>query len=230
MNADSQLNTGDGPLGCNPFAYCLNNPVSYSDPYGKSVTVAICVITLVSAILACASPAGQQRAQSVIDSPNLYTITNWATMGFVDTAKEAVHPEKPLSLSHWLSAGSVAMSVLPALSYADDAIRSTIYSKSYSIKVTPDIGKINNLNTISSNRLEIGTIKGVRAPEGFPGIRYKTKAGPAYSIELHSSHNRHTPHLQVNKWLYHYKGYEGQPYRFRSWRYEFLKPWKGVYS
>ena len=84
-------------------------------------------------------------------------------------------------------------------------------------------------NAISSGKLEIGKIKGVRASEGYPGVRYKTNAGPAYSVELHSSHNGHTPHLQVNKWLYQYKGYEGQPYRFRSWHYEFFKPWKGVY-
>ena len=84
-------------------------------------------------------------------------------------------------------------------------------------------------NAISSGKLEIGKIKGVRASEGYPGVRYKTNAGPAYSVELHSSHNGHTPHLQVNKWLYQYKGYEGQPCRFRSWHYEFFKPWKGVY-
>ena len=84
-------------------------------------------------------------------------------------------------------------------------------------------------NALSSGKLEIGNIKGVRASEGYPGIRYRTNAGPAYSVELHGSHNGHTPHLQVNKWLYQFKGYMGQPYRFRSWHYEFLKPWKGVY-
>ncbi len=84
-------------------------------------------------------------------------------------------------------------------------------------------------NAISSSKLEVGKIKGVRASEGYPGIRYKTNKGPAYSIEFHGSHNNHTSHLQVNKWLYQIKGYEGQPYRFRSWHYEYLKPWKGVF-
>lgn len=84
-------------------------------------------------------------------------------------------------------------------------------------------------NAIASGKLEIGIIKGARASEWYPGIRYKTKAGPAYSVEFHGSHNGHTPHLQVNKWLYRYKGYEGQAYRFRSWRFEFFKPWKGFH-
>ena len=81
-------------------------------------------------------------------------------------------------------------------------------------------------NAISNGKLEIGRIKGGRASNGYPGVRYKTNAGPAYSIEFHGSHNGHTPHLQVNKWLYQYKGYEGQPYRFRSWHFEYFKPWK----
>ena len=34
INADSQLNTSQGLLGCNMFAYCLNNPVNMSDPNG----------------------------------------------------------------------------------------------------------------------------------------------------------------------------------------------------
>lgn len=34
VNADSQLNDCEGPLGYNMFAYCMNNPVMYSDPTG----------------------------------------------------------------------------------------------------------------------------------------------------------------------------------------------------
>ncbi len=34
LNADSQLNQDDGPLGFNMFAYCNNNPVNMCDPDG----------------------------------------------------------------------------------------------------------------------------------------------------------------------------------------------------
>ncbi|MBR6769577.1 MAG: RHS repeat-associated core domain-containing protein [Clostridia bacterium] len=34
INADSQLNIGEGVLGCNMYAYCLNNPVNGYDPCG----------------------------------------------------------------------------------------------------------------------------------------------------------------------------------------------------
>lgn len=34
INADSQLNVGEGPLGCNLFAYCGNDPVNYVDQTG----------------------------------------------------------------------------------------------------------------------------------------------------------------------------------------------------
>ena len=35
INADSQLNTSLGVLGCNMFAYCINNPVNKIDLYGN---------------------------------------------------------------------------------------------------------------------------------------------------------------------------------------------------
>jgi len=34
INADSQLNIGEGVLGCNMYTYCLNNPVNGYDPCG----------------------------------------------------------------------------------------------------------------------------------------------------------------------------------------------------
>jgi len=36
INADGYASTGQGVLGTNTFAYCLNNPVNYSDPSGYS--------------------------------------------------------------------------------------------------------------------------------------------------------------------------------------------------
>ena len=36
LNADSAISTGQGPIGDNMFAYCLNNPVNMIDPGGVS--------------------------------------------------------------------------------------------------------------------------------------------------------------------------------------------------
>ena len=36
LNADAFVSTGQGELGNNMFAYCLNNPVLHSDPYGTN--------------------------------------------------------------------------------------------------------------------------------------------------------------------------------------------------
>lgn len=44
INADSKLSTGQGLLGNNMFAYCLNNPVTYCDTEGESATIAGAVI------------------------------------------------------------------------------------------------------------------------------------------------------------------------------------------
>ena len=45
ISADVYMTTGQGVLGGNMFAYCLNNPVLYSDTFGESVTVCILGVT-----------------------------------------------------------------------------------------------------------------------------------------------------------------------------------------
>lgn len=53
LNADSQLNDIDGPIGYNMFAYCNNNPVMYSDSTGHLPFFAIsaAIIAAVGAIV-----------------------------------------------------------------------------------------------------------------------------------------------------------------------------------
>ncbi len=50
INADSYASTGQGILGNNMFAYCQNNPVSFSDPSGKFLVSAILIGMAVGAI------------------------------------------------------------------------------------------------------------------------------------------------------------------------------------
>ena len=45
ISADVFMTTGQGVLGGNMFAYCLNNPILYSDTLGESVTVCILGVT-----------------------------------------------------------------------------------------------------------------------------------------------------------------------------------------
>ena len=44
MSGDSYVQTGQGVLSNNMFAYCMNNPVKYEDSDGKSATVAGAII------------------------------------------------------------------------------------------------------------------------------------------------------------------------------------------
>ena len=48
ISADVYMTTGQGVLGGNMWAYCLNNPVLYSDTFGESVTVCILGVNLPS--------------------------------------------------------------------------------------------------------------------------------------------------------------------------------------
>jgi RHS repeat-associated protein len=43
ISADSYASTGQGFAGCNMFAYCLNNPVRFNDPYGRIANFNIAV-------------------------------------------------------------------------------------------------------------------------------------------------------------------------------------------
>ena len=48
ISADVYMTTGQGVLGGNMWAYCLNNPILYSDTFGESVTVCILGVNLPS--------------------------------------------------------------------------------------------------------------------------------------------------------------------------------------
>ena len=65
INADSQLNVKDGVLGYNLFAYCQNNPVTYSDPTGHSITLACIIIgAIVGAVIGGCAGAYVSKKQT----------------------------------------------------------------------------------------------------------------------------------------------------------------------
>ena len=209
----------------NLFAYCGNNPVSRADSNGHFWHIAAGAVVggLIGAV---SSVVGQAVSGQKI---------NWAEVGVSAASGALTGAITAACPGMGALATGIVHGVVGAGTYAATELvngRTPTVAGTFAAGITSGVlagGTKAIGNAISSGKLEIGMIKGIRASEGYPGVRYKTNAGPAYSVELHSSHNGHTPHLQVNKWLYQYKGYEGQPYRFRSWHYEFFKPWKGVY-
>ena len=44
ISADVYLSTGQGVIGHNSYAYCLNNPVNMFDPYGEFALVAMVLL------------------------------------------------------------------------------------------------------------------------------------------------------------------------------------------
>ena len=224
-NSDVITATPDQLTDKNLYAYCDNNPIMRVDGEGDfwHIVAGAAIGGLIGGI---SSIVGQAVSGQKI---------NWAEVG-VSAASGALTGAITAACP---GMGAVATGIVHGVVGAGTHVATELVNgRTPTVAGTLAAGVTSGVlaggtkaigNAISSGKLEIGKIKGVRAPEGYPGVRYKTNAGPAYSVELHSSHNRHTPHLQVNKWLYQYKGYEGQPYRFRSWHYEFFKPWKGVY-
>ena len=57
LNADGYVQTGQGILGCNMFAYCQNNPISRTDSSGTSFIAAIAVGAIVGGIIGAAAGA-----------------------------------------------------------------------------------------------------------------------------------------------------------------------------
>ena len=56
INADSCITTGQGFLGFNMFAYCLNNPIKYTDNGGEFGLLAVAFTLFAIAIVALAAP------------------------------------------------------------------------------------------------------------------------------------------------------------------------------
>ena len=94
---------GAGLLGFNLFIYGANDPINNSDPTGHWI-----ISNFIKGLFA--------RSDALINNPNLYTVSNWLTLGAVDTVKGAVQPEKPLSLQHWADSFATATMVMPLVS------------------------------------------------------------------------------------------------------------------
>ena len=224
-NSDVLTATPDALTDKNLYAYCDNNPVMRVDYGGEfwHIVVGAAIGALIGGV---SSIVGQIVSGGEV---------NWAEVG-ISAASGALTGAITTAVP---GMGAVATGVVHATVGAGaHAATELVNGRIPTVLGTLSAGVTSGIlafgakaigSAISSGKLEIGKIKGIRASKGYWGVRYKTNSGPAFSVELHGGHNGHSPHLQVNKWVYQFKGYEGQPYRFKSWHYEFFKLWKGVY-
>ena len=128
INADAYASTGQGILGHNMFAYCGNNPISRVDAGGRFWDL---ISDLLVDLIETLAPGSKKRANDVMDDPSLYNIVNWLTLGFADTVKGAVAPEKPLSLDHWLDSFAVVSTAFVAFKKITNTYRAPTSSGAY---------------------------------------------------------------------------------------------------
>lgn len=77
----------------------------------------------------------------------------------------------------------------------------------YQLKSIAKVGKIDGLQ------------RSGKYVEGYNGIRFTSKSGKFYSIEMHPNHNNHGIHLQFNQWFTTYSKFPGDFVLKPLWRY-----------
>ena len=77
----------------------------------------------------------------------------------------------------------------------------------YQLKGVSQTGRIDGLQ-VSGKQID-----------GYHGIRFTSKTGKFYSIELHPNHNNHGIHMQFNQWLTTYPKFPGNFVLKPLWRY-----------
>lgn len=77
INADAYVSTGQGLLGFNMFAYCLNNPVNGYDPTGGFVLATIIGVAVVTAVVAlCVAVDNGNQKNAELDNSESTTTKN----------------------------------------------------------------------------------------------------------------------------------------------------------
>ena len=224
------------PNGLNLYAYCNNDPVNYADPSGHSAfLIAMSVLAvaglittgigvaknnnLVTAIglTSVAAPAliSGGMAISLLTPVGLGVGITTTVAGVGSSLFASAEYQETFTGNNWMSSrlGEGWYNALMLTTASIATLGTMASSVAYSL----------NMNTIT----EVGRIKGVRAKEGYAGIRFTDKSGAIRSLEIHSAHQGHGIHLQLNNWWLNKQGYVGQYYRAFSKHFEIFKFWKG---
>jgi RHS repeat-associated protein len=225
------------PNGLNLYAYCNNDPVNYADPSGHSaflvamsilaaaglITTGIGLATdnnLVTAIglTAISVPAliSGGLAISLLTPVGLGVGITTTVAGAGTALFASAEYQEAFMHNNWMLDAGMSEEWYNGLMLTTATI-ATLGTMASSVAYSL------NMNTIT----EVRRIKGVRAKDGYPGIRFNDKSGAIRSLEFHSAHQSHGVHLQLNNWWLNKQGYVGQYYRSFSKHFEFFKFWKG---
>ena len=136
INADGLLQTGDGMLDKNMYAYCMNNPIKYLDEDGEAVLIAaiFAVCAIASGIITYATIVQQ-------DKQNGYETNH------VDAVARSI-----INAGTFYSAGPIAASIGDSISSKRNYTRATISSKSVEkvktvVRPNINITKVNYSNS-----------------------------------------------------------------------------------
>ena len=225
------------PNGLNLYAYCYNDPVNYVDPSGHSAfLIAMSILAVAGLITTCIGVATDNNivtaigltaiaGPALISGVMAFSLLTPAGIGVgastivagVGTALFAsAEYQEAFTNNNWMLNAGMSQGWYNGLMLTTAAI-ATLGTMASSVAYSL------NMNTIT----EVGRIKGVRAKEGYPGIRFTDKSGAIRSLEIHSAHKGHGVHLQLNNWWLNKQGYVGQYYRAFSKHFGILKFWKG---
>ena len=223
--------------GLNLYAYCLNNPVMNFDPSGHSATLIILSILAIAGLIT--TGIGVATDNNIVTAIGLTLVAIPALI----SGGLAISLLTPVGLGIGIttSVAGVGTALFASAEYQEaithnnwmlDAGMSEEWYNGLML-VTATIATLGtiassvayslNMNTIT----QVGKIKGVRAKEGYPGIRFTDKSGAIRSLEFHSAHQGHGAHLQLNNWWLNKQGYVGQYFRAFSKHFEIFKFWKG---
>ena len=103
LNANCKFDPSSQYAANNLYCYCANQAIVSFDPSGCDNTLSYAWRGFYDVWIA----PWQDRYNTMVSKPSVYSIGNWLTCGLFDTVKGAVAPEKPWSLQHWLDSASV---------------------------------------------------------------------------------------------------------------------------
>ncbi|MBQ2710939.1 MAG: hypothetical protein IJF66_03235 [Clostridia bacterium] len=233
INADSLEYLDPETIGgLNLYSYCYDNPVMYADPSGHAA-----ISFLVSLIIGGLVYWGL----SELFGEHFATGTGLAITGgsAVVSGIMAMTLATPVG---WIVGGITAVAGLFTLAFATAEFQQHFTNSNWMLDNWMNEETYYTLMTISSIAASVGTlasgvayhykIKSViqkgkingkmmsgKQIDGYPGLRFSSKTGKVYSIELHPNHNNHGVHIQWNQWLTAYPKFPGEYILKPLWRW-----------